>query len=105
VNNKTSMEQCLFYDNCNAPICPLAGDDDLIWFPSDGPICKREDFQDFPCIKMQRKIKQARKYSKNETYTKKELEKLYKLETEPVKKATDFKPKKKISNHLKKFIP
>lgn len=105
MNEKETMEQCPNYNFCNAPICPLLNEQDLIWFPSDGLICKREDFQDLPFIKMQKKIKRLKKYSNNEVYTRKDLEKLFKEKNKTLKKETNFKAKKKISNHLKKFIP
>jgi len=48
--------QCPRYEGCDAPLCPLADDLDLItWFP-DEPVCPMRKYARLPWLKKQRRI-------------------------------------------------
>jgi hypothetical protein len=59
-------EQCLFFNSCNAPICPLdEHKENVIWY-SDEAICKNPEYSDLEFIITQKKIAKVNKtYSVN----------------------------------------
>jgi len=56
-----TIEQCPFFDSCNAPICPLdENKGKVIWF-SDEAICKNTEYSGLEFIITQKKISKLNK--------------------------------------------
>ena len=54
-------KECLYFDSCNAPICPLdENKEKAIWY-SDEAICKNRKFSNLDFIKTQKKISKLNK--------------------------------------------
>ncbi|MFX0204210.1 MAG: hypothetical protein ACFFCW_49565 [Candidatus Hodarchaeota archaeon] len=51
------MEQCRYYSECEAPLCPLDNQtlETAIWYP-DEKICRRKGLPDTRWLSIQRKI-------------------------------------------------
>jgi hypothetical protein len=59
--NKIELSNCPFYENCNAPICPLdENKGKAIWF-SDEAICKNPEYSDLDFKITQKKIAKVNK--------------------------------------------
>jgi hypothetical protein len=59
--NKIALSNCLFYENCNAPICPLdENKGKAIWYSHEA-ICKNSDYSGLEFIITQKKIAKVNK--------------------------------------------
>lgn len=59
MNKDTKMEDCKFYEDCSAPICPMTEDNSqYIWYP-DEDICRNKTYADCQWIKTQKKIQKV----------------------------------------------
>ena len=62
--NTMNKLKCPYFDSCDAPLCPLEGEEGLkngIWYPEE-EICRRRGLN-YPWLKTQKKIAKRAKHS------------------------------------------